>query len=157
MHGTLLAGILRKHPQATGTLFDLPHVATRAKAVFANSGVDKCARVASGSFFDRVPTGGDAYLLKNVVHDWQDPDAISILRCCRKAMACGATLVLVERIVDRAANADTWLSDLNMLVNAGGRERSLDEFRALVKQTGFVLRRVVPLHGARHAIEALPA
>ena len=155
--GTLLAGILGKHPQATGTLFDLPHVATRAEAVFATSGVDRCARVASGSFFDSVPAGGDAYLLKNVLHDWQDPEAIGILRSCRKAMARSATLVLVERIVNAAADADTWLSDLNMLVNAGGRERSLNEFRALLQQTGFVLMRVVPLQGARHAIEAVPA
>jgi hypothetical protein len=83
--------------------------------------------------------------------------AISILRSCRKAMARSATLVLVERIVNAAADADTWLSDLNMLVNAGGRVGSLDEFRALLQQTGFVLTRVVSLQVARHAIETVPA
>ena len=87
----------------------------------------------------------------------QDPEAIKILRSCRSAMADGATLILVERIMDTASDADTLFSDLNMLVNAGGRERSLDEFRFLLAQTGFALVRAIHLVGARHAIEAVPA
>jgi O-methyltransferase domain/Dimerisation domain len=155
--GTLLAGILGKFPGATGTLFDLPHVATRAKAVLENAGLYGRANVVSGDFFDSVPGGGNLYLLKNVIHDWQDPDAIKILRSCRSAMVGGATLILVERIADRTSDADTLLSDLNMLVNAGGRERFLDEFSTLMSHSGFELARATRLQGTRHAIEAVPA
>lgn len=154
--GALLAGILARYPQAKGTLLDLPHVATKADAVLADAGVRDRARVVGGNFFDSVPNGGDCYLLKNVLHDWQDAEAVSILHQCRRAMTSNATLVLVERILDQPVDIDTSLSDLNMLVNAGGRERSLDEFSELLTQTDFMLTRVIPIHGPRHAIEALP-
>jgi hypothetical protein len=153
--GTLLAGILANHPEATGTLLDQPHVITRANAVFAQAGVAGRANAVGASFFEHVAAGGDAYLLKHILHDWHDADALTILRNCRQAMAGSARLIVVERIVEvDAADADTLLSDLNMLVNAGGRERSLDEFRAMFAQTGFALDRIANLHGSRHAIEA---
>jgi hypothetical protein len=155
--GMLLAGILATHPKATGTLLDQPHVITRASAVFAQAGVAGRAKALGGSFFEHVAAGGDAYLLKHILHDWHDADALKILHNCRQAMTGSARLIVVERIVEvDAADADTLLSDLNMLVNAGGRERSVDEFRAMLAQTGFVVDRIANLHGSRHAIEATP-
>jgi O-methyltransferase/methyltransferase family protein len=124
--GALLAAVLDRHPGVRGVLFDQPEVV---------SGVDLGARgeVAAGSFFAAVPPGGDAYVLKSVLHDWEDAEAVAILRACH---AAGAPVVLVvER--DVAADPRAAFSDLNMLVGPGGRERTLAEYGALLEAAGF--------------------
>jgi O-methyltransferase domain len=142
--GALLACILKRHPQLCGTVFDLPHVVSRSAEVLSAAGVMHRCETSGGSFFDRVPSGGDAYLLKFIIHDWDDAQAESILRCCRSAMVSQAKLLVVERII-AAPNegADGKLSDLNMLVNAGGRERTLCEFEALFATAGFGIDQVM--------------
>ena len=142
--GALLACILKHHPQLCGTLFDLPHVVSRAAEVLSAAGVVHRCKISGGSFFDRVPGGGDAYLLKFIIHDWNDPQAEAILRCCRSAMESQAKLLVVERII-AAPNqgADGKFSDLNMLVNAGGRERTLCEFERLFTTAGFGINQVI--------------
>jgi hypothetical protein len=156
--GTLLAAILRRYPAAVGTLFELPHVAARSAEVAAQAGVAERFTAASGSFFDSVPSGADAYLLKHVVHDWNDDAALALLGNCRAAMGPAARLLLIERVVpDGSHDSEIALADLNMLVNAGGRERSEAEFRALLGRAGLQLARVIPLAAGHAVIEAVRA
>jgi hypothetical protein len=153
--GTLLAGLLAHYPSLTGTLMDLPQVVAKADAVFRTAGVRERASIVSGSFFDGVPPGADVCLLKHIIHDWQDAHALAILRNCRRAMREDGCLLLIERILG-APNEDvsTKLSDLNMLVNAGGRERTREQFCELLDKSGFTLEAAVPLPASRSLLKA---
>ena len=156
--GTLLAAILAQCPEAQGTLLDLPHVVGGAKASFAGAGVTDRATAVAGNFFGGVLPDGDAYLLKHIVHDWEDPEAIAILQACRRAAVPGAKVLLIERVMDESnSSSDAAFSDLNMLVNAGGRERSRQQFDDLLTVAGLTLRTVVSLPGPNCIIEAVPA
>lgn len=156
--GTLLAAILRRNPALRGILFDLPHVVNGAAPVFATSGVqDRCARVA-GDFFDRIPPGGDAYILASVLHDWDDSRCATILRHCRTVVPRNGKLLIVEFVLP-AGNEPCfgkWV-DLQMLVMASGRERSAGEYDALLRAAGFELTRVVPTTAGKSIVEAAPA
>jgi hypothetical protein len=156
-NGTLLAGILGAHPGSEGILFDQPHVVVHAEEVLRSAGVASRCRVVGGSFFDGVPEGGDAYVLKAVIHDWADAEAVAILGSCRAAMRSDALLILVERLL-AGPNKDpiTKFSDLNMLVAAGGRERTLEQFGALVDAAGFRLQGHTPTATGFNVIEAAP-
>jgi hypothetical protein len=161
-HGGLLAAILERHPSMRGILFDQPHVVTGAADLLGAAGVADRCEVRGGSFFDRVPAGADAYLLKYVVHDWDDVQAAAILAVCRRDMSEDAALLLVERILpgpgagDRGARQDTALADLNMLVGPGGEERTIGEFEALLDGAGLSVTRVVPTAREISVIEARP-
>jgi hypothetical protein len=136
--GAFLSAILAANPGMRGILFDQPHVV--AEAVVG----ERCAVVA-GSFFDTVPEGADAYVLKAVLHDWEDEDAVRILRRCRAAMPPGGALLVVERDLGGPNEAaDAKLSDLNMMVGAGGRERTAPEFAALFAAGRFALHSATP-------------
>ena len=140
-NGTLIAGLLAACQQATGTLLDLAHVVAGAGDVLEQAGVRERCKVLAGSFFDSVAAGGDVYVLKSILHDWDDREAHHILRNCRRAMSGDARLLVVERtLAPPNDGADVKLSDLNMLVNAGGRERTSEEFTALLAGAGFELR-----------------
>jgi hypothetical protein len=144
-NGTLVAAILARHPAMRGVLFDQPHVVAGAPAVLAAAGVvDRCEVVGS-SFFETVPAGGDAYVLKSILHDWEDADCIRILERCRQAMTAGATLLVVERELGAPnSHPDGKFSDLNMLVATGGRERATEEYAALFSTAGFRFAGVTP-------------
>jgi hypothetical protein len=148
--GALLAAILDAHPQVHGVLFDQPHVVSGAT-------IGDRAVVVAGNFFESVPDGGDAYVLKWIIHDWEDEEGVAILESCRRAMAADAVVLLIERIVGEP-NTDpaTKFSDLNMLVSPGGRERTLDEFAALFDRSGLALGDVYDA-GAMKVIEAAPS
>ena len=119
-NGTLIAGLLAACRQATGTLLDLAHVVAGAGDVLEQAGVSQRCKVVAGSFFDNVPAGGDVYVMKSIVHDWDDREAQDILRNCRQAMSADARLLVVERMLAPPnEGAEVKLSDLNMLVNAG--------------------------------------
>jgi hypothetical protein len=156
--GALLAAILAAHPALRGILFDLPHVVGPADGVLAAAGVaDRCAVVA-GDFFAGVPEGGDAYVLRAVLHDWEDAEAIAILRSCRRATPDDAALLVVERELGGPnENPDAKFADLNMLVMPGGRERTVEEFAALFDSAGFELAGTTPTAAAMSVIEARPA
>ncbi|OMC47073.1 hydroxyneurosporene methyltransferase [Mycobacterium sp. IS-2888] len=143
-HGRLLAAILDAAPQAHGVLFDLPHVVAGAPAVFRENRVEDRVRIVEGSFFDAVPEGGDAYLLKTVIHDWSDDEAARILRNVRTAAGPGKYLLLVEFVIPghRRDYPGKWV-DLEMLVGTDARERTAAEYRDLLSRTGFELTRVV--------------
>jgi hypothetical protein len=137
-NGALLAAILGRNPGMRGILFDQPHVVTGAGPLLERMGVADRCEIVGGSFFDSVPGGGDAYLLKSVLHDWDDTQAIAILQTCRRAMSGDAVVLLVEReIGPRNEMPDSKFSDLNMLVGPGGAERSTGEFAALLEASGF--------------------
>jgi O-methyltransferase domain/Dimerisation domain len=147
-NGTLLHALLAEYPRLNGVLFDQSHVV---------EGVDLGVRgrVVAGSFFESVPGGGDAYLLKWIIHDWDDEDSVTILRNVR---ANGGTLLVVERIVDPPNEGpETKLGDLNMLVGPGGQERTLDEFRSLFEAAGYELACETPTGSGMHVIEGTPA
>ncbi len=154
--GVLLAALLRAHPHLRGVLFDQPQVAAVAEARLRGEGLAECCAVVGGSFFDGVPAGGDAYLLKLVLHDWEDERAALILRRVREAMPPDATLLVIERVLDDA-NLDGALSDLNMLVVTGGRERRLEAYGALLTGAGFSAPRAVPTRAGVQLLEARPS
>jgi O-methyltransferase/methyltransferase family protein len=143
--GAFLAAVLARHPAMRGVLFDQPHVVADAGPILEAAGVaDRCA-VEGGSFFDEVPAGADAYLLKSILHDWDDRKCGEILRTCRRAMLPGATLLVVEQELGPPnENPDAKFSDLNMLVVPGGQERSDDEYAALFTAAGFRFVGVTP-------------
>ncbi|MET7767334.1 methyltransferase [Nocardia sp. NPDC005366] len=153
--GLLLGEILRGAPRSRGILFDLPEVVANAPARLAEAGVaDRCA-VASGSFFDGVPPGGDAYLLKHIVHDWDDERIGVILRVLRTAMTRDSRLLLVELVLpeNNRPHPGKYI-DLEMLVNTGGRERTESEYRDLLARAGFTLVRCVPTASPDTILEA---
>ena len=148
-NGALLIGILQAHPHLRGTVYDLPQVVERAKKHIAEQGLSERCAVAGGSFFEGVPDGANAYILKHVIHDWDDERALAILRNCHRAMAENGKLLIVEgvyppRIDESLGSRGAAANDVNMLVNTGGRQRSETEFRWLYKAAGFELTRIVP-------------
>lgn len=154
--GQLVANILKAYPQMRGIVFDLAQVIEDAGGVMEAEGVaDRCELV-SGDMFTSVP-GGDAHMLKWVLHDWQDERALSILKNCREAMGKDGRLLLVESVL--ASDSDPHIGallDMFMLVMFSGRERTEVEFKALLDTTGFRLARVIPTKSPLSIIEALP-
>lgn len=137
-NGTLLAAILASHPETHGILFDQPHVVAGAPLVLTQAGVADRCQIFGGSFFETVPPGGDAYILKAILHDWEDDECLTILGVCRQAMATGTTILAIELELGPVNERPlAKLSDLNMLVSPGGRERSDDEYAALFAAAGF--------------------
>jgi hypothetical protein len=156
-NGSVLTAVLRKHPSLRGVLFDLPHVVERAKANLKAAGIEGRCQAVGGSFFESVPAGGDAYLMRHIIHDWDDEKSLTILRNCRKVMGPGAKLLLVESVVPPGNEPGfvKWL-DLNMLVLPGGQERAEAEYRDLYAKAGFRLGRVVPTRVEVSVIEGEP-
>ncbi len=148
-YGEMLAAVLRAFPLARGVLFDLPTTLEGARRHLKNEGVlDRCESI-GGSFFDAVPGGGDGYILKSVIHDWNNKDSIAILRRCREAMQRSAKLLLVEpvmpeRVEHSLHHQDVARRDLNVLVMLGSQERTKREYSALLDSTGFSMRSIVP-------------
>lgn len=159
-YGALLAGILRATPRLRGTLFEIPPVLEGARERIAAAGLAERCEVVAGDAFAAVPGGGDAYILKWILHDWDDASSTTLLTNCRAAMGAGGTLLIVERVIAEratpAAGATAFLSDLNMLLLTGGRERTEAEYRALLAAAGFALVRIVPTGTPHCIIEAVP-
>ena len=139
-------------PKLEGILFDQPRVAAGAKDSFKGD-VAARVKIVGGSFFESVPSGGDAYVLRRIIHDWEDEEAQRILGNVRRAMSQSGTLLVVEGLIDSATHP-AGLMDLLMLV-LGGRERSEADFRALVEAAGFTLQRIAPA-GNYSVIECRP-
>lgn len=144
-HGRLLAAILNAAPHARGILFDQPQVVAGAAAELREHRVEDRVQVVEGSFFeDDIPGGGDAYVLKNIIHDWPDDAAIRILAGVRKAAAPGSHVLLLEQVIpDHDRDIPGKWIDLEMLVMVDGRERTESEYGRLLQQAGFTMTRVV--------------
>ena len=155
--GLLLRTILKSHPKMTGVLFDRPYVVEGVHEQLAQEGLTERCEVVPGDFFQAVPAGANAYLLKYVIHDWDDERSLAILRNCRRAMTNDARLVLVETIVPAPGKPHyAKLQDLEMLVVAGAQERTVDEYSRLLERAGFKLVRVVPTTELSSILEAAP-
>jgi len=153
--GRLLAAILTETPTARGILYDLPHGAAEAPALMRRHGIEDRVRVVEGSFFDSVPTGGDIYILKMVIHDWDDDQALEILRKVHAATKVGTKILLIELVLPERNRAHLGqLSDLEMLVCQAGRERTAAEYRALLERAGFRMARVVQTASPYSLVEA---
>jgi hypothetical protein len=159
--GTVLAAVLQAHRGVSGVLYERSTVARLAGPYLAEQGVADRCRIDEGDFFTRVPEGGDLYLLKSVLHDWDDERCRAILTRCRAAMGPRASLIIVEILLPDRATADPGLIpgvllDLIMLAYAGGRERTRSEFAALLDAAGLALHDATPLPSGPHLIEARP-
>jgi ubiquinone/menaquinone biosynthesis C-methylase UbiE len=157
-HGGLITGILKKYPAIKGTLFDQPYVVAAAIKNLQKSGVEnRCERV-GGDFFDSVTAGADAYILKFIIHDWDDERSVKILTNVRRAVQEKGKLLLVDCVIPEGNAPDMGkLMDVNMLVMTGGRERTQAEFKDLLAESGFKLTKVTPTESPLSIIEAVSA
>ena len=156
-HGYVLTSVLRQYPAMRGVLFELDHVVAGAAPLIQAAGVADRVETMTGDFFAAVPPGGDAYIMKNIIHDWDDDRAITILRNIRTALGDrrDSRVILLEAVIPRGNQPDFGkLIDLEMLLMPGGRERTADEFASLFVRAGFELARIVPTESPLSVIEA---
>jgi O-methyltransferase domain/Dimerisation domain len=156
--GELMGAVLKKHPTMRGIVFDLPHCAEAAVKNVSEAGVADRFEFIAGSFFEPLPSGADAIMMKSIIHDWSDERCIRILRNCRRVLKRGARLIVIDRVVPdelepTVDNLSVVMSDLNMLGGIGGCERPESEFRDLLAMGGFHMKCVVPT-GRYGVIEA---
>jgi hypothetical protein len=157
-HGAFVVALLKAYPDLAGVILDRADVATGAQRLLDEAGLTRRACFEAGDFFQSVPGGGDAYLLKSVIHNWDDAGAIAILKTCRGAMRADARLIVIERVIPGANVAsEAKLFDLNMLVVAGGQQRSAHEHREILLAGGFEMIRIIPTDAPLSLIEARPA
>ena len=144
-NGSQLIGILAQNSSMKGILFDLPHVIERAKTPMESAGLEDRCTLISGNFFEAVPEGAHAYLMRHIIHDWDDEKAVTILRNCHRAMPNDAKLLVVESVIPpgNAPFGGKFL-DLVMMLIPGGKERTEAEYKALFGEAGFELSRVLP-------------
>jgi hypothetical protein len=156
--GNLLATILARHTKPRGILFDMPHVVRDAPKLLEARGVAKRVTIEAGTFFERVPEGGDAYVLSHVIHDWSEEQCLTILGNCRKAMKPGAKLLIVEMVLPTGDEPHPGkMLDMVMLVLPGGQERTPAQYGALLEKARFRMTRVVPTASAVSVVEAMSA
>lgn len=155
--GSLLAAILGEHQHLRGILFDQPAVVAHPEELERAGVLDRC-EVVGGSFFDGVPAGAQVYLLKAILHDWEDAESTSILRSVRAVIPADGALLVVERVIGPPnEDLEGKLSDLHMLVMPGGRERTEPEWRALLDAGGFSLETIRPIPGTWEVVVARAA
>ena len=156
-HGALLRAILLRHPGVRGILFDLPAVVAGAGIPRRGAVTDRC-EIVGGDFFKSVPPGADAYLLKSVIHNWDDADGVRILGNCHRQMRSDGTLLLVETVLDQPAEATSseLFMDLMMATLSKGKERTAAEFEELLSKAGFKLIRIIAVPGADSILESRP-
>ncbi|HKU42731.1 MAG TPA: methyltransferase [Polyangiales bacterium] len=155
-HGRLAAALLRAHPNLRATLFDRPQVVSGASELQEAEGLGARCTIVAGNFFEAVPAGADVYLLKSVIHDWDDDKATQILKRCREAMAPESRLLVVERVVgDPGEVSEAKLFDINMLTMLGGRERTQFEHQALLATAGLRLTRLISTQSPLTVLEAM--
>jgi hypothetical protein len=158
-HGELLLALLAVHPELRGTVFDMPHAEAGATLQIARRGLDQRCRFEPGSFFAQIPAGADRYVLKSILHNWDDARCADLLRACRAAAPLHATMLIIERVRPArlrpsARDESVARTDLNMLAGLGGRERSITEFAALLEAADFTPGDVTPLTFEFSVIEA---
>ena len=152
--GTLIAALLVKNPSLAGIVFDLPHVTATAEAKLAAQGLLGRCTVVAGDFFKSVPSA-DLYVLKQILHDWNDEQAATILRNCAGSMTSRGRVAIVEMVIpDDRSPTPAQLMDVNMLAILPGRERTQAEYTALLADAGLRFERLVPTHSPFQILEA---
>jgi SAM-dependent methyltransferase len=157
--GKLLTALLAANPHMKGVLFEQARVIEKARNRIAVAGMAARCDAVAGDFFAAIPRGGDAYILSRVLHDWEDARAMEILQNCRAAMAPGARLLLIERVVPARIKPTPAMraiaaSDVHMMVMNGGQERTEAHYRALLEAAGLTLTRIVPAGSVMSVVEA---
>lgn len=156
-HGFLLATILARNPQMRGTLYDAPHVIEGAKSGPLKPLMERCT-LTSGDMFSSVPDGGDAYIMKHIIHDWPDDLCLKILRACRKNVTLKGKLLVVDSVIQPGNDfSPSKFLDLQMLIFPGGRERTEKEFRELLAAGGWQVNRIIPTRAPDSIVEGIPA
>jgi hypothetical protein len=155
-HGAVLTAVLQQYPKMRGVLFDLDHVIAGAGRRIAAAGVSDRLEIEAGNFFTKVTPGADAYIMKHIIHDWDDERALRILENIRTAMgAKRARVILLESVIPPGNSPDFGkIIDLEMLMMPGGKERTADEFAKLFAEAGFKLTKIVPTGSPLSVIEA---
>jgi ubiquinone/menaquinone biosynthesis C-methylase UbiE len=155
-HGTLISSILRVNPTMSGILFDIPEVIEGSKQSIKAAGLENRCKLVAGDFFQSVPSGGDAYILSTVIHDWDDEHSIAILKNCHQAMVENGKLLIVEMVIP-PGNEPFFgkLLDLTMLAIHGGRERTKAEYQNLFAAAGFKLTNIFPTQSPLSIIEGI--
>ncbi len=156
-HGGVISTVLQQYPKLEGTLFDQPYVVDGAKRTLDLAGVTNRCDCVGGNFFESVPAGADGYLMKFIIHDWDDEKSLTVLKNIRGAIKPNGKLINVDVVIPEGNGAD-WgkLMDVNMLVMTGGMERTEKQFKELLAKAGFKLTRVVPTKSPLSIVEAVP-
>jgi hypothetical protein len=153
--GNLLTTILGRYPGSSGILYDLPHVVRDAPALIQARGLTDRVTIQAGSFFDKVPSAGDAYLLSHILHDWSEEQCLTILGHCRRAMSSSSRLLIIEMVLPPGDTPHPGkMLDMMMLVGPGGQERTEQEYEALLAKAGLRLTRIVPTASPVSVVEA---
>jgi hypothetical protein len=153
--GLFLASLLRHTTANEGLVFDLPNAVRQTGEIIRQFSLEDRMTALGGDFFKSVPPGGDLYILKSVIHDWDDADALKILRNIYVAMGQGSILLIIDAILDEGNRPSFGkMTDILMMVSAGGKERTLEEFRSLTEKAGFRIRKVHPTVSPHSIIEA---
>ncbi len=157
-NGSVLRAALVRDPHMQGLLFDLPSVVARAQRDIERDGLANRCRLVGGDFFEAVPEGADAYLLRHIIHDWPDDKSVEILRTVRRAIPPHGRLLILESVLP-PGNEPFFgkMLDLTMMVIPGGRERTAEEYRSLLDAAGFRLNRIVPSRSEISVVEGVPA
>jgi hypothetical protein len=156
--GNMLGHVLSRHPGVKGVLYDLPHVVADAPSLLEAHGVSDRVEILSGSFFESVPAGHDAYLLSHIIHDWDDGENATILKNVREAMKRDGKLLIVEMVLPEGDEPHMGkMLDMMMMLVPGGEERTAAEYAELLEPNGFRVTRVVPTNSAVSVVEAVRA
>ena len=154
-NGSQISQVLERYPDMKGILFDLPHVVERAQEPIASAGLSDRCDLVGGSFFESVPEGADAYMMRHIIHDWDDEKSLMILRNCHQAMSPDAKLLVVESVIPPGNDPfGGKFLDLVMLLIPGGKERTEEEYRGLFNDAGFEISRIVATETEISVIEA---
>jgi hypothetical protein len=155
-HGLLLSAVLSKYPEMKGVLYDDAKVVAGAKDVLRAHGVEDRCETVGGDFFKTAPAGGDAYILKHIIHDWSDDECVTILDHCHRGMTAGGKVLIVEMVVPEPnVGGVSKFLDLQMLLFLTGRERTGPEYRDLLARAGFDMTRIVPTNSPYSVIEGV--
>ena len=156
-NGSVMIPLLNRNPSVRGIIFDLPGVVERTRPNLAKAGLAERCQAVAGSFFENVVAGGDAYMMRHIIHDWTDEQSLTILKNIRKVIPAHGKLLVIEMVIPPGNEEHLGkLLDLNMLVIPGGRERTEAEYRKLYADAGFKLERIVPTKANVSVVEGRP-
>jgi SAM-dependent methyltransferase len=158
-HGSLLIALLSDNPTLQGVLFDQAEVLEGARPFVSGAGLDERCQLVSGDMFATVPAGADVYLLKEIIHNWDDTHAIQILRNCRQAVKPDGKVLVADNLIRPGGKETSFAKflDLEMLMGFIGKERTAEEFQALLAESGFKMKRIIPTQSPLVLIEGIVA
>ncbi|MBX7171550.1 MAG: hypothetical protein K1X72_11385 [Pyrinomonadaceae bacterium] len=156
--GGMISAVLRANPNLSGILFDAPSVVEKSKEFLAGAGVAERCETIGGNFFESVPSGGDLYTMRWIIHDWDDEKSVTILKNIRQVLPENGKLLLLEAVVPASGEPHfSKFMDLIMLTMTGGRERTAKEYETLLAKAGLKVTNVIPTNSFMSIVESVPA